>query len=61
MEGVMAICPVCKGDCAEYVLDINGEIAGCDRCMNTVDADEYDIEMDELKADYHRETFMSDR
>lgn len=57
----MAICPVCKGNCSEYVLDINGEIAGCDRCMNTVNADEYDIEMDELKADYHRETFMSDK
>lgn len=57
----MAICPVCRGDCNEYVLDCNNEICGCDQCTRTVDADQYDIEMDELKADYYRETFMSDK
>lgn len=57
----MAICPVCKGDCTEYALDCNNEICGCDQCTRMVDADQYDTEMDELKADYYRETFMSDR
>ena len=55
------VCPVCGQECYEYVFDRNGDIVGCDRCTFTRDAVEYDAEQDELKADYHRETFMSER
>ena len=55
------ICPVCKGDCNDFVFDVNGEIVGCDRCTYTRDAYEYEVEQDELRADYYRETFMSER
>jgi len=57
----MSICPVCRGDCSEYVFDINHEIVGCERCTSTRDSDEYDAEQAELLADYEREVFMSDR
>lgn len=57
----MSICPICRGDCSEYVFDINHEIVGCDRCTSTRDSEEYDAEQLELEADYARETFMSDK
>ena len=55
------ICPVCKGDCNEFYFDVNGDICGCDRCVHTRDAWEYTAEQNELKADYNREMFMSER
>ena len=55
------ICPICNGYCDQYVFDINGDIVGCDRCITIRGSLEYEAEQDELKADYYRETFMSER
>lgn len=58
----MSVCPVCRGDCTEYVIDLNNnEIIGCNNCTTTRDSEEYDAEEAEMLSDYHRETFMSDK
>lgn len=54
------ICPVCGGNCSEYVFDINMDIVGCDRCTSTRIAIEYNAEQDELEADFYRELFGRD-
>ena len=54
-------CPVCKCQCETYIMDINGDIVGCESCTREQDAYEYQQEQEELEADYYRETFMSDK
>lgn len=54
-------CPVCKCECSDYYFDANGDIVGCDCCIDVRSAAEYQAEQDQLIADYHRETFMSDK
>ena len=54
------ICPVCKGDCSEFYFDCTGEIVGCNRCVTTRDAWEYQAEENQLQADFYRELFGRD-
>lgn len=55
------ICPVCKCEPYELYLDINGDICGCDACVNSISAAEYEMEREEAEYDYHREMFMCDK
>ena len=34
-------CPVCGKECDTVYLDLDGEVAGCDRCITLKDAYEY--------------------
>ena len=61
MCDIEPICPVCGEQCEEIFKDINGEVCGCDRCITSRDAYEWQGEQDQLQADYYRETFMSER
>ena len=56
-----AICPVCGEPAEEIYTDINAEVCGCNNCISRYDAFEYFGEQEQLKAEYYREIFLSDR
>ena len=35
------VCPVCGFDCETLYLSVNGEVLGCDNCIETKDAREW--------------------
>lgn len=52
------ICPVCKGDCGRFFIDLNNnEIVGCENCycVEEVDAGEYQAEKAQDEADFYKE------
>lgn len=50
-----AYCPVCGSSCGKYFRSLNGEILGCDECVEEVDAFEYNAELRVEKAEFYRE------
>lgn len=40
-DDFIPICPVCGKECDTVYLDMDRDIAGCDCCINLVDAYEY--------------------
>ena len=45
-------CPVCKCGCEELFFDINNDIVGCDCCISSRSAAEYEQEQEDLARDY---------
>ena len=37
-EEFIPLCPVCGKECDTVYLDLDGEVAGCDRCITLKDA-----------------------
>jgi len=46
-EKPMPICPVCGCECGIYYRNLNGEIIGCDECVDAVNAVDYMDEQEE--------------
>ena len=44
----MPICPVCGQECETYYKNLNGEVIGCDECVQAVDAREHQQEQCEV-------------
>lgn len=52
-----AYCPVCGSACEKFYRSLNGEILGCDECIDEVDAFEYNEEQRVLHAEELREWY----
>lgn len=50
-----AYCPVCGSTCGKYYRSLNGEILGCDECVEEIDAFEYNAERRVEQAEYYKE------
>ena len=46
-DPVELVCPVCGADCRQYYRNLDGEILGCEECVETVDAEDYIAEVRE--------------
>ena len=46
-EAVELVCPVCGADCRKYYRNLNGEILGCEECVEEVNAEDYLAEIRE--------------
>ena len=46
-DPVELVCPVCGADCRQYYRNLDGEILGCEECVETVDAEDYIAEIRE--------------
>ena len=46
-EAVELVCPVCGADCRKYYRNLNGEILGCEECVEEVSAEDYLAEVRE--------------
>lgn len=58
MDEVYPICPICDEECETIYKDKNtGDVIGCDRCIESEDAVEWqseqDIDEEAIKADYY--------
>lgn len=47
-EGEMPVCPVCGQECETYYKNLNGEVLGCDECIEAVDAREHQQEQRDI-------------
>ena len=48
-------CPICGCEAEEFYFDFNGNIVGCDVCISTQDAVEYETEKDEAAREHAEE------
>ena len=46
-DPVELVCPVCGADCRQYYRNLNGEILGCEECVEEVGAEDYLAEIRE--------------
>lgn len=51
-DPVEVVCPVCGADCRKYYRNLNGEILGCEECVEEVSAEDY---LDEVRESYEIE------
>ena len=54
-EPVEVVCPICGADCRQYYRNLNGEILGCEECVEEINAEEYLAEqMEEIQIEKGR-------
>ena len=46
-DPVELVCPVCGADCRQYYRNLDGEILGCEECVEEVSAEDYLAEVRE--------------
>ena len=54
-EAKYPTCPLCNEEAEEFYFDIWGHIVGCDCCISTQDAVEYEEEKNEVAAEAETE------
>lgn len=59
-EDPEVICPVCGCDCRTYYRTLNGEIVGCDECIETVDAIEWQQEQADVIAEEYGRIYLDE-